>query len=288
MKELTENGKQRLDKYINEVKFSLKGCKSVEPDDIIADIYEYVDGELAEINEPVSIEDIEKVLKKLGNPGQWVSDEDISWWRKIVIRLQNGPDDWRLAYISFGIFVLAMATLVTGVGFIIFMPISFYISRMTLGLIKDDGEAVNQKILLYPSLCVTYVIIACCLLVWPLVAVFGAADGLEHADINAFPWKTGNSLVDSEPHHSNMPYWWVANIVAYAVTSFWLLFVGMLHKSKPAILEFCFKPFGAKLKSKWVNVYITVTLLMTILFSVASVLMIRFDGWYDYLRNIGR
>ena len=277
MKELSENAKQRLDKYINEVKFSLKGCKSVEPDDIIADIYEHIEGELAEIDEPICIDDIEAVLKKLGSPSQWVADEDISWWRKIFLRLQNGPDDWRLAYISFGIFVLAMATMVTGLGFLIFLPISFYISRMTLGLIKDEGEAVNQKILLYPSLIVTYVILACCLLGWPIAALFGVADGMERAGIEAFPWNTGD----------DMPYWFVANMFIYACTSLWLLFVGLLHKSKPAILEFCFKPFLNELKRKWVNVFITVTLLMTILFSVASVLMIRYDGWYHYLRNIG-
>ncbi len=277
MKELSENAKQRLDKYINEVKFSLKGCKSVDPDDIIADIYEHIDGELAEIDEPVCIDGIEAVLKKLGSPSQWVADEDISWWRTVVIRLQNGPEDWRLAYMSFAALVVSIlfgGSMVT----VALIPVSFILSRAALSNINNINDLGAQRWLIYPSLFIVYAFAGFWLLAWPFCALFfGLAPALLRADIHAIAitW------------NYEMPYWWVSLVLTCAGTSLWLLLVGVLYKAKPVIFEFCFSPFLNNIKNKWVNIYITITLLMTILFSVICVLMVRHEGWHDFVRIIG-
>ncbi|MHC4756780.1 MAG: HAAS signaling domain-containing protein, partial [Planctomycetota bacterium] len=127
----TEEAQKHLDKYLNEVRVYLSGCKSVDVEEIQRDIIEHVETELEGATEPISFNDLDAVLEKLGSPRQWVPDEELSAWQKIITRLRTGPEDWRLAYISLGLLIL---------GFIanpVFVLASFVVSRAALSVAGD-------------------------------------------------------------------------------------------------------------------------------------------------------
>jgi hypothetical protein len=109
MKQLSEEAKKHLDKYLKEVKSCLEICASVDSKEIHQDIIEHIERELESVEEPVSYDEIDNILRSLGPPRQWVpQEEEVSWWRKAILRLRKGPEDWRLAYISFGLLLIAL------------------------------------------------------------------------------------------------------------------------------------------------------------------------------------
>jgi len=105
--ELSEKARKTLSEYLDQVKRSLKGVKYIDADEIVQNVNEHIENELGETPEPVSSEKLGAVLEKLGSPLQWVPEEEISWWRKVILRIYSGPEDWRLAYLSFGLFFIA-------------------------------------------------------------------------------------------------------------------------------------------------------------------------------------
>ncbi len=103
---LTDNAKKHLDNYLQQVRTCLKDCLTVDADEVEQNIKEHIENELQSSTEPVSFDTLDDVLKRLGSPQQWLPEEEIAWWRKIIIRLRKGPEDWRLAYITFGLLLL--------------------------------------------------------------------------------------------------------------------------------------------------------------------------------------
>ncbi|MDY7010057.1 MAG: hypothetical protein SVV80_04810 [Planctomycetota bacterium] len=108
MIELTPEAQRRLDKYLDEVKTYLQACPSVDGEDVRRDIIGHIEAELEGCDGPADADKLGAILERLGSPRQWVPEEEISWWRKILLRLRRGPEDWRLAYIAFGLLVLGV------------------------------------------------------------------------------------------------------------------------------------------------------------------------------------
>ncbi len=182
MKTLSENAKGHLDKYLHEVRSCLAGCKSVDADEIERDIIEHIESELESVEEPVGFDEVDAVLKRLGSPQQWVPEEEMSWWRKIIFRLRSGPEDWRLVYISFGLFLLSFLVGKQMSFFAVFMwPIiifrstsnvvlllaSFCVARAAIMVTPDRDKLGGQKWLLYPQLIIVYVPLAILILGLP-------------------------------------------------------------------------------------------------------------------------
>jgi hypothetical protein len=69
---LSLNAQKSLDDYVNQVKAYLNGVKSVDAEEIVQNINEHIESELTGSVEPVGSETLDKVLKKLGSPQQWV------------------------------------------------------------------------------------------------------------------------------------------------------------------------------------------------------------------------
>jgi hypothetical protein len=174
MKELTAGARECLDGYFEKVRMRLSGAKSLDAADIERDIYEHIERELDQAGEPVELNEVEQVLERLGAPEQWVPDEEFSWWRKIIVRMQSGPDDWRLAYICFGLFVLGLIILPIGILFL--FPLSFCIARSAISLAGGVDKLQAQKILIYPSLVFFYVVAAIIVSFWPIVICGGLND----------------------------------------------------------------------------------------------------------------
>ena len=89
MKELSINAQECLNSYLEKVKARLRGAKSLDANEIERDIHEHIERELESEAEPVGYEAVAGVIDRLGSPEQWVPDEELTWGRKIIARMQN-------------------------------------------------------------------------------------------------------------------------------------------------------------------------------------------------------
>ena len=92
MVQLDVQARKHLDAYLAEVRGYLRGCQSVDPDEVDRDIREHIERELLETPEPVAAEEVRRVLKKLGNPAQWVREEELPWWIGLGWAYRRRPD----------------------------------------------------------------------------------------------------------------------------------------------------------------------------------------------------
>ena len=139
---LSEGAKRSLEDYLREARAYLRSSKSVDADEVEQNVTEHIETELEGVPEPVSCDDLDVVLKKLGSPQQWVPTEELAWWRLIILRLRNGPEDWRLAYLSFGLLVFGCILPWT---FPLLATASFIVSRAALSELGDPKELMAQK-----------------------------------------------------------------------------------------------------------------------------------------------
>ena len=86
MIELTDDARKCLDDYLGEMRASLAGCRSVDSLDVERDVMEHIEKSLAEAPSPVESAALEAVLEQLGSPSQWIPEEELSWWRKLVFQ----------------------------------------------------------------------------------------------------------------------------------------------------------------------------------------------------------
>jgi len=108
---LSKSAKKSLEDYLRQARAYLRGSKSVDAEEVEQNITEHIENELKGAAEPVSCDALDAVLKKLGSPQQWVPEEELPWWRKIILRLRSGSEDWRLAYLSLGLLVVGFLIL---------------------------------------------------------------------------------------------------------------------------------------------------------------------------------
>lgn len=148
---LSDSAKKCLDEYLRQMRTYLRGCRTVDADEVERNVIEHIESEFESVTAAVSFEELDSVLQRLGSPRQWIPEEELYWWRKTIFRLRTGPEDWRLAYISFGLLVAGFIILPS---FIVLLPASFIVSRAVLSETADAGELKSQKWLIYPSLIV--------------------------------------------------------------------------------------------------------------------------------------
>lgn len=157
----SQNATGRIEEYLNTVRDCLKTSNSVDAQEVIDGLRDHIERELSGKHQPISEADVIDVIRRLGPPEQFVDESDLSWWQKMIQRLRKGPEDWRLAYLSFG--VLILGSILTGpIGLIA----SFLLSRASLSVSGKD-ECKAKRWLLYPSLVITYAILLGFGLLWP-------------------------------------------------------------------------------------------------------------------------
>jgi len=277
---LTDSAKQSLDKYLMQVRTALQNCRTVDAYEIEQDITSHIDAELAGAEEPVTFEALEAVLKKLGSPTQWVPDEEISWWRKVVLRLRTGPEDWRLAYICFAMFVVAALFWVYARSFyvadwadsmaLVFVAVGFIAARAALSATPNHHLPVAQKWLIYPSLIIAYLLIAFWLLIIPPGTVHAVAQRYAHIEKDMFPWNTG----------SETAYWTIAIVIIAAVAFLWWFILSVIFKKVPRFFNAVFRPFAQNIRPKHVNWFMTIAAVLFVLCSVILLLMISDGGQF--------
>ena len=265
MKSLTDTAQNRLDKYLSRARASLHTCTGVDADEVESDIRAHIETELEGIDEPVSLNNLEAVLERLGSPTQWVPEEENSWWRKIILRLRTGPEDWRLAYIAFGLFMVSFlvakpptwfAILVSPILILegtaqgILLLASFCISRAALVVIANRDELGGQKWLIYPPLLFIYIPMAIVMFGWPTQL-----------------YKINNSFTEQWPEQ--------AERLSVAAMGLWWIVLGLAFCIRPSLLRTIFRPFADKFKHKEAVLLMVIGLVLIILGVGGSVTYIQ-------------
>ena len=176
MVELTDAARLCLDRYLALVRSSLRRCPSVDVAEIERDVVDHIEQALSGSEEAVDAAELQPVLKRLGSPAQWASQEDLTALQRVVAALRLGPDDLRLGYLALGLLggtLLAAACLNLAIGFrgtvpflLLGIAASFLLARASLSCATGVGRA--EKWLIYPSLIVVYVPVTALIFLWPL------------------------------------------------------------------------------------------------------------------------
>jgi len=236
---LSESAEKSLHDYLRQARAYLRGSRSVDADEIEQNITEHIENELEGAAEPVSRDVLDAVLKRLGRPQQWVPEEELPWWWRIIFRLRSGPEDWRLAYVSFALLVAGLLAMPYAPVGIVLILAGFLASRAAVAEAGDPEELKAQKWLLYPALIIVYVFVLLALLTWPLILA-PLADEYEH------------TLIESSSRFNNEgDYWPVAISVIMAGLGLWWSILGAVVLKPRKLLRVTFYPFAEKIRSKW-------------------------------------
>ncbi len=255
MVELTESAKKCLDNYLRRVRVYLKGCKSVDADEIEADIREHIDSEFVGATATVSYDQLDAVLTRLGSPQQWVPEDELPPWRKILLRLHTGPEDWRLAYLTFGLLI---------VGFIVFpmiiflAPASFLVARAALSF-SDNKLPKGQRWLVYPSLLLIYVPLALAIAFWPISLVVAVGENIEGE------YRNSDSLLADDLHA-----WVITWLIMLSAQGLWWAMLGGFCLKFQAFVKKLVTPFSDRVTTKRIAVVLLTGLVMAVGFALAA------------------
>lgn len=268
MIELTDDARKCLDDYLGEMRASLAGCRSVDSLDVERDVMEHIEKSLAEAASPIESAALEDVLDQLGSPSQWIPEEELSWWRKLLFRgrrllvqWRSGPEDSRLGRIS--IAILAVGAVWLSVSGDPSMPMfcvifSFLFSRAALATVSDPAELGPQRWLIYPVLVLVYSIFLAGLLLWPIAPAIALGDlsagsGFTLSDLSRL--ERGGEPVPTGGWES-IPMWIVlATAFGVASTAFWWFLLGLVSWRWPMLVRNTFYPFANGFRGKHAIVF---------------------------------
>ncbi len=165
---LTDSAANRLHDYLAQVRVALDAHPDVSSEEVTADVQEHISTEFARVNRPVTLEELEAVLARLGPPNQWGNvgttsqafaagvtpfdgKEFLRELRRkllgVLATLWRGPEDWRLPYLTFGLTLLAPLTL--GISLLI----AYLLGRATIDLAHEKGQPLGaRRWLVYPAI----------------------------------------------------------------------------------------------------------------------------------------
>jgi hypothetical protein len=246
MKRLKSRTRRLLDRYMHRVGAALAGCPGTDRDEIERDIREHVEMALEGAPEPVPPRTMASVLERLGSPAQWLGH------RAHCAESAAAPstDDWRLAYLSLGLFLLALALppfLWVG------LLGAFVAARASLAAAERAGttSASGQTWLRLPALLVVTVPLLGALLLWPAIAVRLLADRIVGdawlaqalpAGIGAVAERiasirlTSFDLTDQAGHLLRSAHWLLAPL------GVWWLVLGLVARALPGPFAWTLRP----------------------------------------------
>jgi hypothetical protein len=189
MIELTDSARERFDSYLIRLRSALRGARSVEPEDVEQNVREHIEFALAGTPAPIGAEHLGAVLDRLGPPERWLQDEERPAWKRVLDRLRSGPDDWRLAYAAFGLFLASFLLLPVG-GPLLLIP-AFFVSRAYVALMVEKGEPIGARgWLVYPAMAFILLFVVGAILVGPpsIAMAWAFEEGGIHQIARATSW----------------------------------------------------------------------------------------------------
>ncbi|MEO8219122.1 MAG: hypothetical protein ABI718_18760, partial [Acidobacteriota bacterium] len=234
MIDLTPTARQTLDSYLLRVRAALRGKPASEADDVEQSVREHIEIALASSEAPVGADQLVSILDRLGLPEGWVPDYEQPAWQRIINRLRTGPEDWRLAYVAFGVFVLSVLTIPAGIGVLLLLP-AYLLSRAYIDFMALQGEELGaRRWLVYPPIAI--------LLAFALIlAVVGPAGPVAAWGIGEHGFHRAMGLYDR--HHGGTVIHTRFDIGSVAVVfgSWWIIAALLLSLFLP-FLRFIFRP----------------------------------------------
>lgn len=227
MIELTAEAKNRLDEYLQRMRSALRGSRAIEPEEVEQNVREHVDIALAAVPAPVGAEHLARVLEQLGAPERWLPDDDRPVWRRVASRLVSGPEDWRLAYLSFAVTFLMVLFFPVG-GVLLLLP-AYLLSRASVEVVAERGEPLGARrwLVLPPIFLVA-------------AFLFGIALFVPIAGLSAF-------VLNERPY---LEHEWVFGAYIAAVAGAWWIALSGLFALLLAQIQTLIKPFGATWKRR--------------------------------------
>jgi hypothetical protein len=232
---LTQDAQSQLARYLRQMRAALRGHPSVDPDDIERDVLGHIDAELAGQHEPIVEPDLRRVLDRLGPPSQWVPAEELTPWWGLISSLRDGPEDWRLAYLSLTLAFVG-AALFLGDAWLWPLPlllplVAFFMARASLELLEYHEEPIGaRRWLLFPVLLPWYGVLAVALMLWPMGPIAGALN-----DPPIQEW-----AARSTPEWS----WAIAPAGVALGLGLWWACLGFILRRRPAAPRAAFRPFA--------------------------------------------
>jgi len=225
---LTQDARSELDRYLRRVKAALRAYPSADADEVERDIRGHIEAEIAESPAPITADRLRGVLDRLGSPSQWVPSEELPMWHTVLVRLRSGPEDWRLAYLTFALFIAGPLAGPVPAGPLLFFA-SVAMARASLALIDEEGEPVgSRRWLVYPPLVITYLAVAVVLIAVPLLMV-----------------SAGDPTVSSEVRQWIPEPFWLGLTLATALTAgIWWTMLGLLLARFRQAVRLVFWPFA--------------------------------------------
>ncbi len=259
MMHLTDDARKSLDRYLSEVRESLRGYKSVDVDEVERDIREHIESELQGLKEPISVSTLGSVLERLGNPTEWVTDDERPDWLRPIVRVRSDTEDYRLAYLSFGAFVLCAGLgiplsvkLEKPWGFICFFVLfllSFVAAKVAIFVAYTRNEMGPQRWLIYPGLITGYLALTFLILFWssllPGIPIYSADTARIYLDLDFI----------------SVPC---------------LILIVYLIWRRPALLKWVFLPFADCLEQRWGKVLFSAIVLIGLLVPMFAPFLIPF------------
>lgn len=211
--ELTAAADARLAAYLDQVRAAVGGSADVSADEVAADIREHIECELGRAARPVGLVDLEAVLGRLGPPHGWLASGRGAAagggfagvrpylrerWQAAREVLWRGSDDWRLAYLAFGVFALGVVLIPA---FPLFLMLSYVLSRAGLAAAREKGVELGaaRKWLLYPPVAIVSTVLLLAAVAVPFGATAGIAAGLADVDY-AERWELAGRPADFAPY----------------------------------------------------------------------------------------
>jgi hypothetical protein len=249
----TPEAEARFNEYLAHARAALAGCAELSPDDVEQDVRAHVAAEFPPGSGWVRLDQLETVLARLGRPEQWVSTGGPSPWRRGVdwvrgrpgavrrqvrdaaARFRAGPDDWRLAYLTFGLFLFGVVVFPL---FVVLLPASYVLARAAVALARERSNPLGpQRWLVYPPLVIVSLPLLLGLLLWPAGPAGAVADDL---------WRAYRADVqEALDLPRDLCEFLVFSYFISGALSLWGLIVGVTFWSFPRLPAFLFAPFFA-------------------------------------------
>lgn len=154
--ELTPDAKLRFEQYLQRMRDTMRGARSVEAAEVEQNVREHVEVALATAPVPVGTDRLAAVLEQLGPPEQWLPEDERPIWRRTMDRFMTGPEDWRLPYLSLALVTLMFVTLPIG-GVLLLVP-AFVLSRAWVALMAERGAPLDaRRWLVLPPIIIVFV-----------------------------------------------------------------------------------------------------------------------------------
>ncbi len=241
----TEDARSDLKRYLRRVRNALRPHPSVDADEVELEIKGHIEAELAGEPAPVTAEALRGVLERLGSPNDWVPDDELPAWRKLLLRLSTGPEDWRLAYISLGLFVAGLIPFPVAP---LLLLASFLVARAGLRMLEERGEPAGARVwFFYPPLLFIYSVIVLAVISIAAVVPLAITDGLA-AGPNLPPDLFGiRGLLFS---WISIPDWLGATLLAVLVGGSWVTVLALILARLTGFVRALFWPFAERLQTR--------------------------------------